>query len=217
MAYRKLWWKYGATTYGYIKARLAPYSYNSTDVKHSDTYYDRVIGKTMHLVKSDNIPNSPLSSNRVWVNSDMFCAWSLDSVAPGLGGGDVVMLSKDTGISSGVQFPIIKKTVSPSDASWFCGVIATDGDFNPNAIGFRMWGIAQQGLYYVKFDDIDVVTRFIAGNMAIISSTTPGRATQGGRGATTGVIGVIASTESFNPDWTPTPLVPVIIQSYSSK
>jgi len=218
MAYRKYWWKYGWTVYDYIKTKLAPYSYSSTDVDHADTYYDIGWQKTMHLVKSGNIPNSPGFNNRVWINSDMVCCWSEDGVAPGLELGDVVMLAKNTGISSGSQFPLIKKTTNLSDAPWLCGAIVTTGDFNPTPTTFRMWGVAQQGIYNVKFNDIDNPTYFVAGNIASISTTTPGRAVQGGRGGTTGVIGVIAETIYWNPDWGgPTPLIPVIIQSYSSK
>lgn len=218
MAYRQLWWKYGYSIINYIKQKLAPYSYSSTDVKHGDTYFDINFQKTMHLVKSNNIPNYPVSSNRVWINSDMFCGWSEDGIAPGLEVGDVVMLSKDTATTTGFLFPLVKKTTGLADAPWLCGVLATTGDFNPTSGTFRMWGIAQQGIYYVKFDDVISTTQFIAGNMATISTTTPGRAVQGTRGANTGVIGVIAQTVSHNPDWLgPTPLVPVIIQSYSSK
>lgn len=217
MAYRKYWWKYGENILYYIKQKLASYSINSTDVKHADTYFDNQFGKTMHLLKYNSIPNGPSSSNRVWINSDMFCCWSEDGIAPGLEPGDVVMLAKDTGISPATLFPLIKKTTGTSDAPWLCGVIATEGDFNPVGT-FRMWGVAQQGIYNVKFNNIASPTWFVAGNMATISTTTQGRAVQGGKTATTGVIGVITETILWDPAIDGAiPTIPVIIQSYSSK
>lgn len=219
MAYRKLWWKYGANSVASVQQKLAPYNFSDTSVKHGDTFFDTNTDKTMHLVYATNFPDTLLPiNNRVWINSDMTYGFSDEGNSPGVSSGSVVAVNRGLGYSPDLQALSVRKTLGTTDSEFFCGVVHTEGDFNGSSPIWKLWGIAQQGIYGVKFNDVAVPTYFIAGNLAIISDTTQGRATQGGKTGSIGVIGVIASTIYWNPDWGgPTPTIPVIIQSYSSK
>ena len=227
MAYRKWWWKFGISDIFEMDSKLYSYPYNSNDVIHGDTYYDFAFNKTMNLIKSGEVPNVPTSigplgeeRNRVWMNSDMF--FSVSRNHPTLAHPDrceVVAIDSAFNFNqAGSQAAFVKKATI-NDTSYFCGVIATSGQMNGGpGEAWKIWGVAQQGIYPVKFENVTGTVNFNAGNLAILSSSVAGRAVQVGRTASIGVVGVIAesvvwdSTQDGN-----TPIIPVIIQSFSSK